>query len=129
MTDQPIPYPSVCWHGNCYNGGATNLEGAHQRLINTHHRAGVVKLSAVVWCREQSYQLTLGKEFIAVFYHLSTTHTYRCAINFPTKKKQNSSKFWEFLRWFFQFSLKFSAAAKDNTKIIKYITKTISNIT
>jgi len=56
-----------------------DLEGAHESLINTHHRASVVKLSTVVRSWEQGHQLTLGKELIAVLYHLSitqTTHTH-----------------------------------------------------
>jgi len=58
--------------------GVVDLERTHQRLIDTHHGAGVVELSAVVRRREQSHQLTLGKELIAVLNHLSitpTTHT------------------------------------------------------
>ena len=46
------------------------LEGAHQSLINTHHGTSVVKLATVVRSREQRHELALGKELIAVFYHL-----------------------------------------------------------
>jgi len=53
----------------------TYLEGAHQCLIDTHHGAGIVKLAAVVRCWEQSHQLPLRKELVAVFYHLSITRT------------------------------------------------------
>ena len=53
----------------------TDLKGAHESLIDTHHGTGVVELTAVVRCREQSHQLALGKELIAVFNHLSDSHT------------------------------------------------------
>jgi len=53
----------------------TDLEGTHERLINTHHCSSVVKLSTVVRSREQCHQLTLGKELIAILYHLSITQT------------------------------------------------------
>ena len=47
-----------------------NLERAHQCLINRHHRAGVVELSAVVRSREESDQLTLRKELVSILDHL-----------------------------------------------------------
>lgn len=46
------------------------LEGAHQRLIHTHHAPGIVKLAAVVGSREQRHQLPLGKELVTIFNHL-----------------------------------------------------------
>jgi len=79
-SNRPQLADAVMWpnnHYRCYKGGY--LEGTHQRLVNTHHGAGVVKLSTVVRRREQRHQLTLGKELIAVFYHLSikqTTHRH-----------------------------------------------------
>ena len=53
----------------------TDLKGAHESLVDTHHGTGVVELTTVVRCREQSHQLALGKELIAVFNHLSDSHT------------------------------------------------------
>ena len=53
----------------------TDLEGAHEGLIDTHHSSSVIKFSTVVRSREESDQLTLGKELIAVLYHLSITRT------------------------------------------------------
>ena len=47
-----------------------NLERAHERLVDAHHGPGVVKLSAVVWRREQGDQLSAGKKLVAVFDHL-----------------------------------------------------------
>jgi len=68
------------WHTRVMQ---THLERAHQRLINTHHGSGVVKLSTVVRCWEQSHQLTLGKELVAIFYHLSITQTTHMHIQPP----------------------------------------------
>jgi len=47
-----------------------DLEGAHEGLINTHHRASVVELTAVVGSREQSHELPLGKELVAILHNL-----------------------------------------------------------
>ena len=43
-----------------------NLKAAHQCLINAHHSARVVKLTAVVGCTEESDKLAALEEFIAV---------------------------------------------------------------
>lgn len=47
-----------------------HLERTHKSLINAHHSASVVKLSTVIRSWEQSHQLSLGKEFIAIFNNL-----------------------------------------------------------
>jgi hypothetical protein len=47
-----------------------HLEGTHERLIDTHHAAGVVKLPAVVGRGEEGHQLTLGEELVPVLHHL-----------------------------------------------------------
>lgn len=52
---------------------ASYLEGAHQGFIHAHHAACVIKLAAVVWSREQSHQLPLGKELVTIFYHLGAS--------------------------------------------------------
>ena len=48
----------------------THLEGAHQCLVHTHHGSSIVKLPTVVGSREEGHQLTLGKELVAILYHL-----------------------------------------------------------
>lgn len=59
---------------------ASYLEGAHQGFVHAHHAARVVKLAAVVRSREQRHQLPLGKELVAVFYHLGAqTQGFRSA--------------------------------------------------
>jgi hypothetical protein len=50
-----------------------DLEGTHERLIDTHHAARVVKLPAVVGRGEECHQLTLGEELVAVLHHLFHT--------------------------------------------------------
>lgn len=47
-----------------------DLEGAQQGLIDTHHRAGIVEFTTVVWRREQRDKLPLSKELVAVFDNL-----------------------------------------------------------
>ena len=51
-------------------GRLEDLEGAHQRVVDGHHRAGVVKLAAVVGGGEDRHQLPLGEELVAVLDHL-----------------------------------------------------------
>lgn len=63
----------------------SHLEGAHQGFIHAHHAAGVVELSAVVWSREQSHQLPLGKELIAIFYHLGASDTQELTVSIYTE--------------------------------------------
>lgn len=46
------------------------LEGAEEGFIHRHHSSCIVKLSAVIWCWEQSDQLSLGEEFITIFNNL-----------------------------------------------------------
>ena len=47
-----------------------DLEWAHERFIDRHHGAGVVKLSAVVGRAEQGDQLPLGEELVTVLHNL-----------------------------------------------------------
>merc|ERR1719247_928391 len=47
-----------------------HLETAHQRLIDGHHRAGIVELSTIVGCTEDGDELSLGKELVTIFYDL-----------------------------------------------------------
>ena len=48
-----------------------DLEGAHERLVDGHHGTGVVELAAVVGRREESDQLALREELVAVLHHLA----------------------------------------------------------
>ena len=50
--------------------GCVYLEGAHERLIHTHHGTSVVKLPTIVWGRKQSHQLPFSKELITILHHL-----------------------------------------------------------
>ena len=43
-----------------------DLKAAHQSLVNAHHSARVVELTAVVGCTEESDQLAALEEFIAI---------------------------------------------------------------
>ena len=51
--------------------GLQHLEGAHQILVDVHHRAAVVKLSAVVGRGEDRHELPLREELVAVLDDLS----------------------------------------------------------
>lgn len=44
-----------------------NLEAAHESIVDGHHGAGIVELSAVVRRGEECNELTLSEEFVAVF--------------------------------------------------------------
>lgn len=46
------------------------LEGTHESVVHTHHGTGVVELAAVVGSTEQSDELPLGEEFVAVLHDL-----------------------------------------------------------
>lgn len=46
------------------------LEGAHQRLVYTHHPPGIVKLPAVVGSGEQGDQLPLGEKLVPILHDL-----------------------------------------------------------
>lgn len=48
----------------------TDLERAHEGVVDCHHGAGVVKLVAVVGRREDGHQLPLGKELVAILHDL-----------------------------------------------------------
>jgi len=50
--------------------GFQNLKRAHEGFVDRHHSASVVKFSAVIWRGEQSDELALGKEFVAIFDNL-----------------------------------------------------------
>jgi hypothetical protein len=43
------------------------LEWAHERFINGEHGTSIIKFATVIWRREQSDQLPLAEELIAVF--------------------------------------------------------------
>ena len=47
-----------------------DLEAAHESVVDAHHSACVVELTAVVGCGEQRDQLPLREELVAVFNHL-----------------------------------------------------------
>jgi len=47
-----------------------DLKAAHQRLINAHHGARVVKLATIVRCTKKCDKLAALEEFVAVFDHL-----------------------------------------------------------
>jgi hypothetical protein len=51
-------------------GGFQYLEGAHEGVVDAHHGAGIVELSAVVGGREDRHELTASEEFVAIFDHL-----------------------------------------------------------
>ena len=46
------------------------LKRAHECFVHAHHTARIVELSAVIWRRKKSHQLTLGKKLVTIFYHL-----------------------------------------------------------
>jgi hypothetical protein len=48
----------------------THLEGAHERVIDAHHRARVLKLAAVIGGAEDGHELALGEELVALLDHL-----------------------------------------------------------
>jgi hypothetical protein len=49
-------------------------EFAHQVLVHIHHCSIVVKITAVVFCGENSYQLfVFAEEAVAVFHYLMTS--------------------------------------------------------
>jgi len=50
--------------------GLQDLERAHEGLIDAHHGTSIVEFSAIVWCREESDELPLGKEFITILHNL-----------------------------------------------------------
>ena len=56
--------------GDEFVGWFENLEGAHEILVNGHQRARVIELATVVGRGENSYQLFLGEELVAVFNNL-----------------------------------------------------------
>lgn len=56
-----------------------NLEGAHQRLVDGHHRTGIVKLATVVGRREQRDQLPFSEKFITILNNLEK-HTQSVTI-------------------------------------------------
>lgn len=52
------------------NSLVNHLETAHQRFVNTHHSAGIVEFTTVIWRGEKCDELSLGEKFIAIFNHL-----------------------------------------------------------
>ena len=55
-------FPLVC--------GFEDLKATHERLIDAHHRARVVKLTAIVGRAEKCDELAALEELVAVFNHL-----------------------------------------------------------
>lgn len=51
-------------------GWSQDLEAANEVIVDRHHGAGVVKLSAVVWSRKQRHQLPFSKKLVPVFHDL-----------------------------------------------------------
>ena len=49
------------------------LKRAHERFIDRHHSFCVVKLSAVVWSREEGYQLSLCEELVPILDNLMSS--------------------------------------------------------
>lgn len=49
------------------DGFLSYLKRTHEWIIDWHHSAGVVKLSAVIWGGEERNQRAFGKELVAVF--------------------------------------------------------------
>ena len=47
--------------------GIAYLERTQETLINAHHRASVIKLSAIIWRTEKRYELSFGKKLVAIF--------------------------------------------------------------
>ena len=72
---------------------ALYLEGTKQRLVDAHHRAGVVELATVVWCREEGDQVSLREELVPVFDDLRSHGTSResSTVNTPTLR---ASRIW-----------------------------------
>ena len=54
-------------------GGLEDLKAAHERLIDGHHRARVVKLAAVIRRTKQGHELASLEEFVAVLHDLVST--------------------------------------------------------
>lgn len=54
-------------------GGLENLEGAQQALVDAHHGACVVELAAVVGRGEESHELALAEELVAILDDLVST--------------------------------------------------------
>ena len=49
------------------------LEGAHQRIVHTHHSTRIIELSTVVGGREYGDKLPPRIEFVSVFHDLMGT--------------------------------------------------------
>ena len=54
-------------------GGLEDLKAAHERLIDGHHRARVVKLAAVIRRTKQGHELASLEEFIAILHDLMSS--------------------------------------------------------
>lgn len=65
-----FPFHFLCVSNPPISLVSTYLEWAHECFIHTHHRSCIVKLSTVVRSWKKSHQLSLGKEFVAILYHL-----------------------------------------------------------
>jgi len=47
-----------------------DLEGAHERFIDGHHRSGIVEFTTIVRGREDRHQTPLRKELVSVLHNL-----------------------------------------------------------
>lgn len=70
---QHLYYTPVSGEKRSSSGCGTNLERAEQALVYAHHGTCVVELATVVGSTEQSDELTLGEELVAIFYNLVGT--------------------------------------------------------
>lgn len=54
-------------------GSLQNLETAHESLIDGHQSTGVVEFTAVVYGTENSDELSVSKEFVAIINDLMSS--------------------------------------------------------
>jgi len=47
-----------------------DLEGAHEALVDGHHRTAIVELAAIVGRREDGHERAVAKELVAILHHL-----------------------------------------------------------
>ena len=69
-----------------------DLEWAHERFIDRHHGAGVVKLSAVVGRAEQGDQLPLGEELVTVLHNLGEQWRHTILNDPPPETSSHKNK-------------------------------------
>jgi len=56
------------------SGRPQDLEGTHQRVIDGHHRPGIIEFSAIIRRRENGNELPFGEELVAVLDDLMSAH-------------------------------------------------------